>query len=80
MSEMASLVIEAVYLIIKARQYIAYSAAGNEIDFISLVSLFVDVFLVLGIVWLKQGNNPAQEALFLVLEKVDGLVHLLVNN
>jgi hypothetical protein len=49
MSEVASLVIEAVYLIIKARQYIAYSSAGNEIDFISLVSLFVDVFLVLGI-------------------------------
>ena len=80
MSEMASMVIEAVYLIIKAGKYIAYSAAGNEIDFISLVSLFVDVFLVLGIVWLKQGNNPAQEALFLVLEEVNGLVHLLVNN
>ena len=80
MSKMATLVIEAVYLIIKAGQNIAYSAAGNKIDFISLVSLFVDVFLVLGIVWLKQGNNPAQEALFLVLEEVDCLVHLLVNN
>jgi hypothetical protein len=74
------MVIEAVYLIIKTRQDITYTAAGNEIDFISLVSLLVDVFLVLGIVWLKQGNNPAQEALFLVLEEVDGLVHLLVNN
>ena len=59
MSEMASLIIKAVYLIVKARQDIAYSAAGNEIDFIGLVSLFVDVFLVLGIVWLKQGDNPA---------------------
>ena len=80
MSKMATLVIESVNFIIKARQYITYSAAGNKIDFISLVPLFVDVFLVLGIVWLKQGDNPAQEALFLVLEEVDGLVHLLVNN
>lgn len=80
MPEMASMVIETINLIIKAGKYVAYSAAGNEIDFISLVSLFVDVFLVLGIVWLKQGYNPAQEALFLVLEELDGLVHLLVNN
>ena len=80
MSKMASVVKEAVYLIIKARKDITYSAARYEIDFISLVSLFIDVFLVLGIVWLKQRNNPAQKALFLVLEEVDGLVHFLVNN
>ena len=77
---MTPFVIQAVNLIIKARQNISDPSSRYEVNFISLVSFFVYVLLILGIARLEERDDPCKKALLLVLKEVNSLVHVLVND
>jgi hypothetical protein len=77
---MATLIVESIHFVVKARKNIAHATNRNEVHFISFISLLVYVLFILGIIGFEQRYNPAQEALLFIFKKVDSLVHLLVNN